>query len=154
MERPDLDAQIDALYGLSLGEFTAERDALARRLRKEGDREGADAVKRLAKPSAAAWLVNQLARRHGGEMGELLDAAAERMHPGGVEGGRRAGEAARRDAEAAQAVHEEREDEHRRAREEREAAEQERERARQAVRRAEEAVDAARAAEAEARVLA
>jgi hypothetical protein len=88
-ERPDLDAQIDALYGLPLGAFTAERDALAKRLRKEGDREGAAAVKALGKPSAAAWLVNQLARRHGGEVGELLAAGAalRRAHEAALAGG-------------------------------------------------------------------
>jgi hypothetical protein len=86
-ERPDLDPQIDALYGLPLAEFTAERDALAKRLRAEKRRDDADAVKKLAKPSAAAWLVNQLARS--GELGDLLEAgeALRRAHEAALAGG-------------------------------------------------------------------
>jgi hypothetical protein len=88
-QRSELDPQIDALYGLPPGEFTAERDALARRLRREGDRESADVVRGLAKPSAAAWLVNQLARRHPEEVGELLEAGAglRRAHQTALAGG-------------------------------------------------------------------
>jgi hypothetical protein len=52
----------DDLYGLALEEFVAARDALAKRLRAGGDRAAADAVKRLPKPSAAAWAVNQAVR--------------------------------------------------------------------------------------------
>lgn len=61
------------LYGLPLEEFVAERDALAKRLRASGDRDGADAVKSLRKPSPAAWTVNQLART--GALEPLLEAA-------------------------------------------------------------------------------
>jgi hypothetical protein len=68
----------DRLYGLPLDEFVRERDVLARRLRKEGDREGAEVVKGLSKPSVAAWTVNQLARRRSGDVERLL-AAAERL---------------------------------------------------------------------------
>jgi hypothetical protein len=51
-----LDAQIDELYQLPLGEFTAARNALAKTLT------GADAsrVKRLEKPTVVPWAVNQL----------------------------------------------------------------------------------------------
>ena len=68
----------ERLYGLPLDEFVRERDAVARRLRKEGDREGAEAVKGLVKPSVVAWTVNQLARRRAGDVRRLL-AAAERL---------------------------------------------------------------------------
>jgi len=46
-------------------------------------------VKKLAKPSAAAWLVNQLGRRHGPELGDLLDAGAalRRAHESALAGG-------------------------------------------------------------------
>jgi hypothetical protein len=50
------------LYGLPLDEFTAERDALAKRLRADGDRDEADRVKKLRKPSVPAWAINQAAR--------------------------------------------------------------------------------------------
>jgi hypothetical protein len=62
------------LYGLPLEEFTKERDALAKELRQGGDKEAADEVKALRKPSVSAWTVNQLARRHPQEMRELVKA--------------------------------------------------------------------------------
>jgi hypothetical protein len=68
------DDEVDRLYGLSLEEFTPARNELAKRLRKEGEREQADEVRALAKPSVAAWTVNQLARRRGARVRSLLDA--------------------------------------------------------------------------------
>jgi hypothetical protein len=57
---PELEAEIEGLYRLTLAAFTSGRDALAARCRSAGDREGAARVKKLAKPSASAWAVNQL----------------------------------------------------------------------------------------------
>lgn len=54
--------EIDRLFGLPLDEFTRERNELAKRLRDAGDREAAEAVRRLPKPTVPLWLVNQLAR--------------------------------------------------------------------------------------------
>jgi hypothetical protein len=68
------DDAIDALYAGALEEFVASRDALARTLRGDGDREAAAAVRRLAKPSRAAWAVNQLVRTHSDEVTALLEA--------------------------------------------------------------------------------
>lgn len=51
-----LDSQIDELYRLPLGEFTAARNRLARTL--EG--EDARGVKALAKPTVVPWAINQL----------------------------------------------------------------------------------------------
>jgi hypothetical protein len=70
------DDPIDRLYGLPLEEFVPARDALAKALRAEGDRERAAEVKRLAKPTRAAWAVNQLARSHADEVRALVDAGA------------------------------------------------------------------------------
>jgi hypothetical protein len=56
----DIDAEIDALFRLSLAGFTAARNALAKRLKNEGQTLDAERVKTLAKPSAPAWAVNQL----------------------------------------------------------------------------------------------
>jgi hypothetical protein len=53
MAKAPLDEQIDQLYQLSLDEFTAGRNALAR---ESGDA----AIKKLEKPNLAAWAVNQL----------------------------------------------------------------------------------------------
>lgn len=58
--RSDIDAEIDALFQLSLGEFTGARNALAKQLKNEGRTLDAERVKTLAKPPSPAWAVNQL----------------------------------------------------------------------------------------------
>jgi hypothetical protein len=68
------DDPIDALYGADLEDFVGERDALAKRLRADGDRDGAAAVKKLAKPTRAAWAVNRLVRERPDEVRALVDA--------------------------------------------------------------------------------
>ena len=64
----------EALFRLPLTEFTAARNALATRLKKAGDAQGAERVKSLTKPSVAAWAVNQLYRQHRIVFDRLLDA--------------------------------------------------------------------------------
>ena len=57
----------------------AARDALARSLRKGGERDEAERVRALRRPSPAAWTINQLARDDDLDaMPELL-AAGERL---------------------------------------------------------------------------
>jgi hypothetical protein len=70
-----LEREIDRLYGLPLAEFTKERDALARRLRGDGQRDQAAEVGGLRKPVLAAWVVNRLARERGDELRALVEAA-------------------------------------------------------------------------------
>ncbi|HVL26625.1 MAG TPA: hypothetical protein VM390_00645, partial [Acidimicrobiales bacterium] len=72
-----VDDRIDELYGLAAGEFVAARNQLVRELKKEGDKEVAAAVAALRRPSAAAWAVNQLARRRRGELEQLVALGAE-----------------------------------------------------------------------------
>ena len=67
---------IDELFGLPLDEFTAARNELARRLKKDGDAEAAEQVRGLTKPSVAAWAVNQLARRDAEGVRALLNVGA------------------------------------------------------------------------------
>ena len=67
-----LEQATDELYGLPLAEFTKARDDLAKRLRKEGKGDEADAVKALRKPTAAAAALNQLARRRPKDIKQLL----------------------------------------------------------------------------------
>jgi hypothetical protein len=62
------------LYGLPLEGFIAERAALVKELRAEGQRERAAEVAKLRKPSVAAWAVNQLVRTQRREIAELFDA--------------------------------------------------------------------------------
>ena len=59
------------LYGLPLERFTAERNALARHLRREGRRDQAAEVAKLRRPSVAAWAVNQLVRTQKREIAAL-----------------------------------------------------------------------------------
>ncbi len=68
--------EIDTLFALPLEEFTAARNALAQRLKKEGDAEAAEQVRGLAKPNVAAWAVNQLARSEPEAVRGLLNVAA------------------------------------------------------------------------------
>jgi hypothetical protein len=53
-----LDDRIDRLYQLPLDEFTAARNALAKEVAAEGGR--ADDIRKLTKPPAAAWAINQV----------------------------------------------------------------------------------------------
>jgi hypothetical protein len=69
------DAAIDDLYAAPLDEFTSRRNALAKELSSAGEKERAAEVKRLGKPSAAAWTLNQLARTDPSGVGELLQTA-------------------------------------------------------------------------------
>ena len=69
-----LEQELDRLYQLPLSEFTAARDELAKRLRSEGEADRADEVKKLRKPTAPVWLVNQLARERELDVQRLLKA--------------------------------------------------------------------------------
>jgi hypothetical protein len=62
------------LYGLPLDRFIAERAALAKAMRSDGEREAAAQVAKLHKPSVAAWAVNQLVRTQRLEVAELFEA--------------------------------------------------------------------------------
>jgi hypothetical protein len=68
---------VDELYGLALDEFTPRRDELAKELRRAGKRDAAAWVKGLRKPSASAWVVNQLSRTRARERQDLLRAGQE-----------------------------------------------------------------------------
>lgn len=70
MDQPDA----GALFALPPEEFVAARDALAKRLRAEGDRDGAQAVRGLRRPTVPAWAVNQLARSQPDEVDVLVEA--------------------------------------------------------------------------------
>jgi hypothetical protein len=73
--RLKLDEELERLYGLPLAEFTRARNDLARALRRAGEREAADEVSALPKPSISAWTVNQLARKERLQVRALLTAA-------------------------------------------------------------------------------
>ncbi|MEA2508761.1 MAG: hypothetical protein QOG21_843 [Actinomycetota bacterium] len=69
------DGATDELYAAPLDEFTARRNVRAKELSGAGDKERAAEVKRLAKPSVAAWTLNQLARSDPTGVNDLLESA-------------------------------------------------------------------------------
>ena len=71
-----VDEIADRLYALPPEEFTQARNQAERELRKTGEREQADQVKALRKPTAAAGAVNRLVREHRSEVDAFLAAAA------------------------------------------------------------------------------
>jgi hypothetical protein len=71
---PELEEELDRLYGLPLDEFTAARNELATRMKQAGQNAIATRIRELRKPSVAVWTVNQLARRHPDEVRALVEA--------------------------------------------------------------------------------
>jgi hypothetical protein len=69
---------IDALFQLPPGEFTAARNALAATLKAAGRAEDAAAIKALPKPPLSAWTVNQLYWRHRNAFDQLI-ATGDRL---------------------------------------------------------------------------
>src|SRR4051812_33429406 len=74
---PELESELDALYGLPAQEFTRARNDLAARLKRAHQEADAASVRALKKPVAAAAAVNRLAREHPELVAGLLEAAVE-----------------------------------------------------------------------------
>jgi hypothetical protein len=70
----NLEKAIDELYGVGLESFVAERGRLVEEARGAGHGEEARAIAGLRKPTVAAWVLNQLSRRHRRDVDLLLDA--------------------------------------------------------------------------------
>jgi hypothetical protein len=77
MRDADLDLRLQPLYREPPEEFVGARDALARELRDEGERDAAANVKKLRRPSQSAWLINRVAIDDPDRARELADAATE-----------------------------------------------------------------------------
>jgi hypothetical protein len=73
----DFDTVADELYALTPEEFTAARTAREKEARAHGDRELAERIHALAKPSVVAWLANQLVRERADEIGPLLELGGQ-----------------------------------------------------------------------------
>ncbi|MGW2090596.1 hypothetical protein [Promicromonospora sukumoe] len=73
----DLDAAVDALYTQPLDRFIAARDAAARQAADGGDKLGAERVKRLPKPSVAAWVINHVVRERPDDVAALTAVGDE-----------------------------------------------------------------------------
>jgi hypothetical protein len=74
-ENTGIDAAADELYAVIPAEFIAARDARAKDVRSGGDEDLYRQIKSLRRPSAAAWLVNLLARSDEG-----FDAFSDLSH--------------------------------------------------------------------------
>jgi hypothetical protein len=78
---PDLPAeveeQLDSLYREHPDAFVAARDALAKDLRAQGEREAAARVKKLRRPSQAAWLINRVSADDPDRTQRFAEAADE-----------------------------------------------------------------------------
>lgn len=70
---PELEEELDTLFGLPPAEFTAARNDLSRRLKQAGQKAISARVRELRKPTVPVWTVNQLARRHAKEVEALLE---------------------------------------------------------------------------------
>ncbi|MFF7946559.1 hypothetical protein [Streptomyces griseorubiginosus] len=68
----DLDAVADELYALAPSDFTAVRGERAKAARAAGDRELAEHIRRLPRPTLAAWASNLLVREQPDEVQRLL----------------------------------------------------------------------------------
>jgi chromosome segregation ATPase len=64
------------LYALLPAEFIAARKERAAAAKDDGDKDLADRIGALRKPSAAAWVVNQLMRHQAEQMDQLLELGA------------------------------------------------------------------------------
>lgn len=100
---------VDELYGLAPERFVPERNALARELRRAGQRDEAAGVAALRKPSVAARAVNQLAREHKPQLRRLFEAGdalsqVQSQVLAGQADGRTLGEAAERERAAVSAL--------------------------------------------------
>jgi hypothetical protein len=60
----DFDAVADEVYAATREEFVTLRDARSQEAKSAGDRDLADRIRKLPKPTLAAWAVNQFVRRH------------------------------------------------------------------------------------------
>jgi hypothetical protein len=68
----ELDSVADQLYGLTPREFTSARDRLAAEARDAGDRDLAAGIKKLRRPTVAAWLANLLTRQRPDDIDRLI----------------------------------------------------------------------------------
>ncbi|MFI5587609.1 hypothetical protein ACIA5G_21340 [Amycolatopsis sp. NPDC051758] len=73
----DFDTVAGELYGGDLAEFVSARNAAAKAAKAEGDAELAAKIKELRKPTAAAAIVNRLAREDPDQLGELAELGDE-----------------------------------------------------------------------------
>ena len=70
----DEDTEIHRLFAVPLDEFTKLRNEMAALARQEGNQEAATRIAALRKPSASAWVVNQISRSSQIDLQRLINA--------------------------------------------------------------------------------
>lgn len=76
LDSVDLTGVADELYALRPEHFVARRNDLAKEAKDGGDKDLAAAVKKLPKPTTAAWVVNMLVRHDPDQVQQILDLGA------------------------------------------------------------------------------
>jgi hypothetical protein len=69
------DQRLDELYREHPEGFVARRDQLVKELRAAGDRDEADRVRKLRRPTAAAWLINRAALSSPAQLEQFAQAS-------------------------------------------------------------------------------
>jgi hypothetical protein len=77
----ELKTATQELYQIAPANFTAARDAMATAARSAGNPELASSLKKLRKPSVAAWLANLLVLEQSNDVERLVDLGAELRAP-------------------------------------------------------------------------
>ena len=77
MIEPDVEPLLDQLYGAEPKDFIATRDRITRELRAEGRRDDAAKIAARRRPTAAADVINRLARDHGAELRDFVALGAK-----------------------------------------------------------------------------
>jgi hypothetical protein len=74
--KTSVEDELDGLYAGDFDDFVARRNEVAKRLRDQGDREAADRVRALKKPSRGAWAINRVSADEPKLRDALLEAGA------------------------------------------------------------------------------
>src|SRR5258708_40270796 len=85
-----LQGELERLYALPPAAFTAARNELGARLRREGRRDAAGEVKALPRPTASSWATSRLLRLEPARFRALLPAGGPARHATPQAGGPRA----------------------------------------------------------------
>jgi hypothetical protein len=75
-----MEPEVRELYRRAPEDFITARDSLVKRLRDEGRDTDAAEVKKLRRPTVAAWALDRLADEASDSFGELIDAGADLSH--------------------------------------------------------------------------
>ncbi len=99
-DKPAVEDVVDELLAMPPKEFTAARNAAAKQLAADGQREAADEIKGLPRPTLALWSLNRVAHEQADLVETFVDAAAKLRKAHETGGDIRAATPPEREAEA------------------------------------------------------